>query len=69
MILTAEKGMTLHKGEEISYFQFGGSDIIMLFEAKSNVSFTAQPGVHYTMGTKIAQAHPVMRPKAPRPGV
>lgn len=60
VILTAEKGITLRKGEEISYFQFGGSDIIVLFEAKSNVSFTAQPQVHYKMGTKIAQAYPVL---------
>jgi phosphatidylserine decarboxylase len=58
VILTAEKGVTLRKGEEISYFQFGGSDIIVLFEAKSNVSFTAQPNVHYKMGTRIAQAYP-----------
>ena len=48
------------KGEEISYFQFGGSDIVMLFEASSNVSFTAQPDVHYKQGTKIAQAYPVL---------
>ncbi len=60
VILTAEEGVTLRKGEEISYFQFGGSDIIVLFEAKSNVSFTAQPNVHYKMGTKIAQAYPVV---------
>lgn len=60
VILTAEKGVTLRKGEEISYFQFGGSDIVVLFEAESNVSFTAQPGVHYKMGTKIAQAYPVV---------
>ena len=60
VILTAENGVTLRKGEEISYFQFGGSDIIVLFEAKSNVSFTAQPGVHYKMGTKIAQAYPIV---------
>jgi len=60
VILTAEVGVTLRKGEEISYFQFGGSDIIVLFEASSNVSFTAQPGVHYKQGTKIAQAYPVL---------
>ena len=60
VILTAEVGVTLRKGEELSYFQFGGSDIVVLFEAKSNVSFTAQPGVHYKMGTKIAQAYPAV---------
>lgn len=59
VVMTAEKGVTLRKGEEISYFQFGGSDIIMLFEAKSNVCFTAQPGVHHKMGAKIAEAYPV----------
>jgi phosphatidylserine decarboxylase len=59
VIITAEVGVTLRKGEEISYFQFGGSDIIVLFEARSNVCFTAQPGVHYKQGTKIAQAYPV----------
>ncbi len=60
VILTAEVGVTLRKGEEISYFQFGGSDIIVLFEASSNVSITAQPGIHYKQGTKIAQAYPVL---------
>jgi len=60
VILTAEVGVTLRKGEELSYFQFGGSDIILLFQARSNVSFTAQPNVHYKMGTRIAQAYPVI---------
>src|ERR1035437_3737048 len=60
VIITAEVGVTLHKGEEIAYFQFGGSDIVMLFEASSNVCFTAQPAIHYKMGTKIAQAYPVI---------
>jgi hypothetical protein len=60
VILTAEVGVTVRKGEEISYFQFGGSDIILLFEASSNVCFSAQRTVHYKMGTKIAQAYPVI---------
>ena len=60
VIVTAEVGRTLHKGEEISYFQFGGSDYVMVFEQASNVSFTAQPGVHYKVGTKIAEAFPVV---------
>lgn len=60
VVITAEVGRTLRKGEEISYFQFGGSDIVMLFEAKSNVSFTAQPGVHYRYGTRLANAYPAV---------
>jgi hypothetical protein len=60
VIITAEVGITVRKGEELSYFQFGGSDIIVLFEAAANVSFTAQRAQHYKMGTKIAQAYPVI---------
>jgi hypothetical protein len=60
VVVTAEVGVTVRKGEELSYFQFGGSDIILLFEAKSNVSITAQPGIHYKMGTRIGQAFPVI---------
>ncbi len=60
VIVTAEVGATLRKGEEISYFQFGGSDIVILFESASNVSISAQVGVHYKHGTLIAQAFPVM---------
>ena len=60
VIITAEVGVTVRKGEELSYFQFGGSDIIMLFEPSSNVSFSAQRTLHYKMGTKIAQAYPVV---------
>lgn len=59
IVVTAEEGVTLRKGEEISYFQFGGSDIVVVFERASNVSVTAQPGVHYKTGTRIAEAFPV----------
>ena len=59
IIVTAEEGTKLRKGEEISYFQFGGSDIVMVFQRDSNVSITAQPGIHYKFGTRIAEAYPV----------
>ncbi|MCH5242772.1 MAG: phosphatidylserine decarboxylase [Muribaculaceae bacterium] len=59
IVLTAEEGRTLHKGEEISYFQFGGSDIVTVYQERSNVSITAQPGVHYKVGTRVAEAFPV----------
>lgn len=63
IVPTAEVGRTLRKGEEISYFQFGGSDIVMVFQEKSNITFTAQPGVHYKVGTQLAVAHPVIELK------
>lgn len=59
IVVTCEEGTRLRKGEEISYFQFGGSDIVMVFQRDSNVSITAQPGVHYRVGTRIAEAYPV----------
>ncbi|TVY56735.1 Phosphatidylserine decarboxylase proenzyme 3 [Lachnellula cervina] len=57
--ITCEEGVTLRKGEEISYFAFGGSDIVVVFEATSNVSMTAQVGTHYKVGNRIAQAFPI----------
>ena len=59
IVVTDEEGTTLRKGEEISYFQFGGSDIVMVFGRASNVSITAQPDVHCNFGTRIAEAFPV----------
>ena len=54
--LTVEKDQILEKGDEIAYFQFGGSDIVMLFETtkSSHVEITANPGTHYDMGQTIA---------------
>ena len=58
VVLTAEQGVTLTKGEEISYFQFGGSDICLVFQRQSNVDITAAVGTHYKMGTVIGHAYP-----------
>ena len=58
VVLTAEEGVTLTKGEEISYFQFGGSDICLVFQRRSNVNITAAAGTHYKMGTVIGHAYP-----------
>ena len=61
VMLTAEEGVTLTKGDEISYFQFGGSDIVVVFQRQSNVNLTAQVGTHYKMGTVIGHAYPAGR--------
>ena len=60
VVLTAELGVTLRKGEELAYFQFGGSDIVLLFQSRSNVSLQAQVGTHYKIGTAIGKAFPVV---------
>ena len=58
VVITAEAGQTLHKGEELGYFQFGGSDFVMVFERASNVQLISQPNVHYNQGSWIGHASP-----------
>ena len=58
VVITAEPGVTLHKGEELGYFQFGGSDFVLVFERASNVDITWQPGVHKQQGQCIGHAYP-----------
>ena len=53
--LSAEVGLGLAKGEEFGYFAFGGSDIVMLFEA-GKVELDAKAGTHYKQGTAIGHA-------------
>jgi len=55
VILTVDEGDTLAKGDEFGYFAFGGSDMVMLFEA-NKVKFTAEENKHYNQGEKIAEA-------------
>jgi len=58
VVITAEEGVTLRKGEELGYFQFGGSDFVMVFERASNVHLTCLPDVHVQQGTAIGNAYP-----------
>ncbi|MEO8851025.1 MAG: phosphatidylserine decarboxylase [Allobranchiibius sp.] len=51
--LTAGKGTTLAKGAEFGYFQFGGSDIIVLFQAGLNPHIDTDPALRH-VGTTIA---------------
>ena len=38
VVITAELGTRLRKGEEMGYFQFGGSDFVLVFERASAVT-------------------------------
>lgn len=53
--MTAVEGAYLDKGDEFGYFLFGGSDIIMLFEADSGVVMTAAPTIHYNTGMAVGE--------------
>ena len=58
VVITAQVGVTLHKGEELGYFQFGGSDFVMVFERASNVQLIGHPGGHVNQGGWIGNAYP-----------
>jgi len=47
-------GKQLGKGEMFSFFQFGGSDCVMVFERKASVAVTAAVGVHYPVRSQYA---------------
>jgi phosphatidylserine decarboxylase precursor len=52
VVMTPDIGATLHKGEEFGFFQFGGSDVITLFQ-KDRVHITAEVGKHLLQGEAI----------------
>ena len=55
VVITAEEGAQLVKGDEFGYFAFGGSDLIMLFEKQ--VTLQAKTGTHYKQGEQIGTAY------------
>ncbi|KAI0631133.1 phosphatidylserine decarboxylase-domain-containing protein [Trametes polyzona] len=58
VVLSVKAGDDVRKGQEISYFQLGGSDVVMVFQAKANVNFTAEEKTHYNFGRQVATAAP-----------
>ncbi|KAI0366865.1 hypothetical protein BV20DRAFT_625883 [Pilatotrama ljubarskyi] len=58
VVLSVKAGDVVQKGQEISYFQLGGSDIVMVFQPGANVTFTAQEDTHYAFGKQLAKASP-----------
>lgn len=50
-------GKQLKKGEMFSFFQFGGSDCVVVFERRANVNVTAQVNVHYPIRSQYAFAN------------
>lgn len=50
-------GKHLQKGEMFSFFQFGGSDCVVVFERKASVNVTAQVGIHYPVRSQYATSN------------
>ena len=53
VVITAEVGAVLRKGEEMGYFQFGGSDFVMVFEAGCDVRLDGVPQQAVRQGASI----------------
>ncbi|KAF9565367.1 phosphatidylserine decarboxylase-related protein [Agrocybe pediades] len=60
VVLTVQPGNILKKGDEISYFQMGGSDCIVIVEKKANVKFDPpqNPPKPYHARQQIGTANP-----------
>jgi phosphatidylserine decarboxylase len=55
VVITAEVGRPIRKGEEMGYFQFGGSDFVMLFEASARVEFSCDMEAHSLQGSEVGR--------------
>lgn len=55
VVITAEVGAVLRKGEEMGYFQFGGSDFVMVFENRSKLRLICTPDSHALQGEEIGR--------------
>lgn len=52
VVLSVQKGQKINKGDEISYFQFGGSDIVLVFEKE--VDYAVESNHKCNIRTRIA---------------
>ncbi len=48
-------GSIIKKGDELGFFKFGGSNIVMIFEEKSNFYMTAEKDKHILMGEEYGR--------------
>lgn len=59
VVITAEVGSDIRKGEELGYFQFGGSDFVMVFERRANLQMLCEPEQHFLQGAAVGRCDPV----------
>ncbi|KAI0655362.1 phosphatidylserine decarboxylase-domain-containing protein [Cubamyces menziesii] len=55
VVMTVQEGDNIEKGQEISYFQFGGSDVVMIFQKEANVKLDQEKGMRYKVGSRIGR--------------
>lgn len=56
VVLTASEGLHMAKGEEFGYFQFGGSDIIIVFQSGVDVQLDTDPSAR-KVGSIVGRVH------------
>ena len=58
VVLTVKAGDNIKKGDEVSYFQFGGSDCVLVFQEKAKVTILGAKskvaGQKYLVGEALA---------------
>lgn len=63
--LSISVGEEVEKGQELSYFQFGGSDCVIVFQKRAGLAKEDFPNVpplplkHSLMGEELVVAHPI----------
>jgi len=55
VVITAGVGSQIRKGEEMGYFQFGGSDFIMVFERTARLAISCHPQEHFRQGAAVGR--------------
>ncbi|PLB51486.1 phosphatidylserine decarboxylase-related protein [Aspergillus steynii IBT 23096] len=53
---TVREGDELRKGDEMSFFQFGGSDVVLVFQQSSHVETFVDPDQPLKMGERIGRS-------------
>ncbi|KAI0333348.1 hypothetical protein GY45DRAFT_1334904 [Cubamyces sp. BRFM 1775] len=64
VVLSVKKGDYVEKGQEISCFHLGGSDIVMVFQKDAKVKLDQKKGTHYNYGSRVGTGKKVPRQTA-----
>ncbi|TBU47003.1 phosphatidylserine decarboxylase-domain-containing protein [Dichomitus squalens] len=64
VVLSVKKGDYVEKGQEISCFHLGGSDIVMVFQKEAKVVLNQEMNTHYKFGSRIGTGQPVPKQTA-----
>ena len=64
VVLSVKKGDYVEKGQEISFFQFGGSAIVTVFQKEAKVVLNQEVNTHYKAGSRIGTGRRIVKAAA-----